>query len=397
MEWKQIANLIRERSFRGLTRTTQTVAIGALLIATFSIFMVVRLRLRGGRISNIYDHRSSSCQFPAIYNFGDSNSDTGAVSAVFGPVLPPNGMTYFHKPSGRYSDGRLIIDFIAERLGLPFLSAYLDSIGTNFRHGANFAASGCTIQPADSLMLNRTFNPLTLDIQLMQFEQFKKRSSDLYLEEKSSDVKDRLPRPEDFTRALYAFDIGQNDLHAGIISMKEEQVKTYIPTIVNEFASALEKLYQGGARTFWIHNTGPIGCLPFFVKNYPPSVENTDQVGCVKSYNELAQEFNKQLQDKVSQLGRQLQETSFVYVDVYSVKYSLISEANKHGFTDPLGQCIAQNGSICTNPLEYISWDGVHYTETANKWVVNRLQDGSVCAPKIPLTKACQTLTDVRQ
>ncbi|KAJ9554496.1 hypothetical protein OSB04_018541 [Centaurea solstitialis] len=408
MAWRQQILTLIQATHRRLTKTTtQSVAIAALIIIAtlFSIFM-----FKGGSrrtiiiISNTssssnHHQSSSSCQFPAIYNFGDSNSDTGAVSAVFGQFRSPNGMTYFGRASGRYSDGRLMVDFIAERLSLPYLSAYLDSIGTNFRHGANFAASGCTIQPADSLMLNRTFNPLTLDVQLSQFEQFKKRSSDLYLEgsEKSSDIKHRLPRPEDFTRALYTFDIGQNDLHAGIISMEEEQVKTYIPTLINEFASAVEKLYQGGARNFWIHNTGPIGCLPFFVKNYPPSADNRDQVGCVKSYNEIAREFNKQLQDMVSKMGTQLQETSFVYVDVYSVKYSLISEANKHGFIDPLGQCMAQNRSVCLNPLQYISWDGVHYTEAANKWIVSRLQDGSVCEPKIPLTEACQTLTNFRQ
>lgn len=54
----------------------------------------------------------SSCNFPAIFNFGDSNSDTGGISAAFGQAPPPNGLTYFHTPSGRYSDGRLIIDFI---------------------------------------------------------------------------------------------------------------------------------------------------------------------------------------------------------------------------------------------------------------------------------------------
>ncbi|KAL7589880.1 hypothetical protein Lser_V15G41094 [Lactuca serriola] len=380
MDWRRrLANLSRGVSW--------IVAIGSLLVGTFSILMMVRR----GRISNLYDAQSSSCQFPAIYNFGDSNSDTGAVSAVFGRVHPPFGMTYFHKPSGRYSDGRLIIDFLAERLGLPYLSAYLDSIGTNFQHGANFAASGSTIQPADALMLNRTFNPLTLNVQLSQFEQFKDRSTDLYRE--GSDSKDGFPRPEDYKRALYIFDIGQNDLHAGITSMKEEQVKTYIPTIINEFVSVVEKLYQQGARTFWIHNTGPIGCLPFFVKNYPPTPENTDQIGCVRSYNNVAQEFNKNLKDKVSQLQKQLQDTSFVYVDMYSVKYSLISQANKHGFTDPLGQCIGQDGDFsrgCANPLEYISWDGVHYTEAGNKWIANRLQDGSFSAPKLPLMKACE-------
>ncbi|KAL7589154.1 hypothetical protein Lser_V15G41092 [Lactuca serriola] len=369
------------------------VARRSLLVCIFSISMLVR----GGRISNLYEDQSSSCQFPAIFNFGDSNSDTGSVSAVFGPFRLPYGMAYFHKPSGRLSDGRLIIDFIAERLGLPYLSAYLDSIGTNFKHGANFAASGCTIQPADALMLNRTFNPLTLDVQLSQFQQFKERSSDLYHQGsvKSLDITDRFPRPEDYKRALYTFDIGQNDLHAGIKSMKEEQVKTYIPTIINEFVSVVEKLYQQGARTFWIHNTGPIGCLPFFVKNYPPTPENTDQIGCVKSYNNVAQEFNKNLKDKVSQLQKQLQDTLLVYVDIYSIKYYLISEATTYGFKDPLGQCLGQDGNFsraCENPLEYINWDGIHYTEAANKWIANRLQDGSFSAPNLPLKKSCQAI-----
>ncbi|KAK8937623.1 Alpha-L-fucosidase 3 [Platanthera guangdongensis] len=53
-----------------------------------------------------------SCEFSAVFNFGDSNSDTGGLSATFGPAPPPNGETFFGRPSGRYSDGRLIIDFI---------------------------------------------------------------------------------------------------------------------------------------------------------------------------------------------------------------------------------------------------------------------------------------------
>ena len=82
---------------------------------------------------------------------------------------------------------------------------------------------------------------------------------------------------------------------------------------------------------FWIHNTGPIGCLPFFVINYPPQPGNADQTGCIKSHNEVAQEFNKQLKDRVSQLRTQFHEAVLIYVDIYSAKYTLISEANKHG------------------------------------------------------------------
>lgn len=59
----------------------------------------------------------------------------------------------------------------------------------------------------------------------------------------SSEIKDRLPRYEDYSQALYTFDIGQNDLHAGIIYMKEDQAKTYIPTMISEFTSVVEVIH----------------------------------------------------------------------------------------------------------------------------------------------------------
>jgi hypothetical protein len=83
----------------GLKKSVEAVAVGVVLVSVF-------LGLRPQKI------QSSGCHFPAIYNFGDSNSDTGALSAVFYRVPSPSGNTFFGKPSGRLSDGRLIIDFI---------------------------------------------------------------------------------------------------------------------------------------------------------------------------------------------------------------------------------------------------------------------------------------------
>lgn len=60
------------------------------------------------------DGGTRGCKFPAIYNFGDSNSDTGALSAALSEVQPPNGESFFGSPSGRYCDGRLLIDFIGK-------------------------------------------------------------------------------------------------------------------------------------------------------------------------------------------------------------------------------------------------------------------------------------------
>jgi hypothetical protein len=47
-----------------------------------------------------------------VFNFGDSNSDTGGFWAAFPAQPPPFGVTYFGRPTGRASDGRLVIDFI---------------------------------------------------------------------------------------------------------------------------------------------------------------------------------------------------------------------------------------------------------------------------------------------
>ncbi|XVF02572.1 hypothetical protein REPUB_Repub04eG0186200 [Reevesia pubescens] len=380
------------------TKSVMAVAIGMVLVAS----------LLGS---------SCGCHFPAIYTLGDSNSDTGSVSATFGRVPPPYGETFFGRPSGRYSDGRLIIDFIALELKLPFLSAYLDAIESDFRHGANFAASGSTIQPANGELFEAGFNPLSLDIQLLQFEQLKERTNELY----DKDFTERLPRPEEFSKALYILDCGQNDLNYGLRTTTEEQVKASIPNIIRQFAAAIEvllmllltcivfrELYQEGARIFWIFNTGPIGCLPVFVINFPPKPENADQTGCIKSYNEVAQEFNKQLKEKIFQLRAQLLGARLTYVDIYSAKHSLISEANKYGFVGPFINCCGHFGDYhvecgkttrvngteifggsCSDPSKHISWDGIHYTEAANYRVANRILDGSLSDPPVLITKAC--------
>ena len=53
-----------------------------------------------------------NCKFPAIFNLGDSNSDTGGYAAAFSQPPWPYGRTFFRMPAGRFSDGRLMIDFI---------------------------------------------------------------------------------------------------------------------------------------------------------------------------------------------------------------------------------------------------------------------------------------------
>ncbi|WOL16419.1 GDSL esterase/lipase [Canna indica] len=107
-----------------------------------------------------------------VFNFGDSNSDTGGYAAALGSLLwQPEGRVFFHRPSGRVCDGRLVIDFLRESLNASYLSPYMESLGANFSGGANFAVSGASTHPPNV--------PFSLAIQVRQFLRFKSRSLDL--------------------------------------------------------------------------------------------------------------------------------------------------------------------------------------------------------------------------
>lgn len=77
------------------------------------------------------------------------------------------------------------------------------------------------------------------------FDWLKALVVNFWLSGRSSYVESSLPRPEDFSKALYTLDIGQNDLHGGFSSMTEKQVLALIPNIINQVAQAVEvtKIY----------------------------------------------------------------------------------------------------------------------------------------------------------
>ena len=93
-----------------MATATATAATGAARTAAL-LLLALALAL-APRASGAAGAGGGDCHFPAIFNFGDSNSDTGGLSSLFGAAPPPNGRTFFGMPAGRYCDGRLVIDFI---------------------------------------------------------------------------------------------------------------------------------------------------------------------------------------------------------------------------------------------------------------------------------------------
>lgn len=78
------------------------------------IFIVFSICIACGFFGNIVSN-ANPLSYEAIFNFGDSISDTGNAAKFYhqpAVASSPYGSTYFKGPSGRMSNGRLIIDFI---------------------------------------------------------------------------------------------------------------------------------------------------------------------------------------------------------------------------------------------------------------------------------------------
>ncbi|KAK3014552.1 hypothetical protein RJ639_010166 [Escallonia herrerae] len=339
--------------------------------------------------------------YPAVFSFGDSNSDTGGLIAGLGESLgPPNGQTYFKKPSGRFCDGRLIIDFLLDAMDMPFLNAYLEAIGApSFKRGCNFAAAGSTILPATA----SSISPFSFGIQVAQFFRFKDRVLDL--QAKSKKLNKYIPDDEYFAKGLYMFDIGQNDIAGAFYSKTFDQILASIPTILLEFESGIEKLYDQGARYFWIHNAGPLGCLPQNVAKFGTDPSKLDALGCVSAHNQASKLLNLQLHALCTKLQGQYLDANITYVDIFTVKSNLISNYSRYGFEQPImtccgyggpplnydsriacGQTKILNGSsvtakACNDSTEYVNWDGIHYTEAANQYVSSQILTGKYSDP----------------
>ncbi|KAL0908172.1 hypothetical protein M5K25_022647 [Dendrobium thyrsiflorum] len=218
-----------------------------------------------------------------------------------------------------------------------------------------------------------------------------------------------MPKKEYFNQSLYTIDIGQNDITAGLGFRKTSD--KFIPQTLAVFSGEVKRIYNLGARYFWIHNTGPLGCLAYaLVRRNLTAAGELDKAGCSVFYNKVAQQFNKKLNETLVELRKELPRAVITYVDIYSAKYSLFLKPAKYGFKDPLRVCCGHgnnkynfdpnvlcggkatvNGSVvvlgrsCREPSKKVVWDGVHYTDAANKVVFDLISTGKISFKMKPL------------
>uniref|UniRef100_A0A0D9XJB6 GDSL esterase/lipase n=1 Tax=Leersia perrieri TaxID=77586 RepID=A0A0D9XJB6_9ORYZ len=342
-------------------------------------------------------------RFSRVFSFGDSLTDTGnLVRLPAARDVPerrlPYGQTYFHRATGRASDGRLAIDFIAEALELPHLTPYLagESAG-DFRHGANFAVGGATANDAGFFERRglKSSVPVSLATEMAWFKELLQHLASSSAQEQREITASSL---------FVVGEMGGNDyLIAFFQNRTLDEAKTFVPGITDAIRSFLTELIGLGAKTILVQGMLPIGCEPRILelfKNSHVAGDYDDETGCLKSINELAEQHNRELTGVLDELRLAHTGTAIIYADFYRAVTDIAASPRKHGFGgEPLLACCGGGGgpynvkltarcggegtAVCGDPWEYVSWDGIHYTEAANRVIARGIMEGQYTTPLI--------------
>ncbi|XP_023640959.1 GDSL esterase/lipase At2g27360 [Capsella rubella] len=337
--------------------------------------------------------------FKSIISFGDSITDTGNLLGLSKPndlpesAFPPYGETFFHHPSGRFSDGRLIIDFIAEFLGIPHVPPFYGSENGNFEKGVNFAVGGATALEC-SILEEKGIHCSQSNISLgTQIKSFKEVLPNLC--GSSSDCENMIGNA-----LILMGEIGGNDYNYPLFERKAiKEVEELVPLVITTISSAISELVNMGARTFLVPGNFPLGCSVAYLTTYQTSnkEEYNPLTGCLTWLNKFSEYHNEQLQDELIRLRKLYPHVNIIYGDYYNTLLRLMQEPSEFGLMErPLPACCGLGGpynftfsvkcgskgvEYCSDPSKYVNWDGIHMTEAAYKWISEGILKGPYAIP----------------
>ncbi|KAG2303822.1 hypothetical protein Bca52824_032473 [Brassica carinata] len=358
-------------------------------------------------LTTIVNSETQCRLFKSIISFGDSIADTGNLLGLSDPnhlphvAFPPYGETFFHHPTGRFSNGRLIIDFIvlfsmvllaAEFLGFPLVPPFYGSQNTNFEKGVNFAVGGATALERSFLEergIHFAYTNVSLGVQLKSF-----KDSLPKLCGSPSDCRDMIEND-----LILMGEIGGNDYnYVFFVGKTIEEVREFVPLVITTISSAIKELIDMGGRTFLVPGEFPMGCSVTYLTLYQTSnKEEYNPSGCLKWLNKFAKYHSDQLQAELNKLRELYPHVSIIYADYYNALLRLFQEPGKFGFIDrPLHACCGFGGPYnftfgrkcgfkgvesCTDPSKYVCWDGVHMTEAAYRLMAEGILKGTYAIP----------------
>eukprot|EP00253_Pinus_taeda_P032190 PITA_32190 len=305
----------------------------------------------------------------AFYMFGDSTVDPGnnnVLKTLAKANFRPYGRDFVdHKPTGRFSNGKLVSDILSGLLGLPdILPAYLDPEfnGSRILTGASFASSAAGLDDSTS----RILNVLTLWQQLKNFRLYKDKLVDLVGTQNATDI---------ISKALFAISMGTDDFtnnyYLDPLTRLRYTVTEYQDHLLGHLSKFIQNIYEEGATIFALIGLPSFGCLPSQI-----TLHNLTGGACVDEFNDVAISFDQKCASLLETLKPTLPGFKMGYVNIYNTFFDILKNPRNYGFEEARRGCCgtglleASIGCnpitvICQDPSKYVFWDSFHPTEHA--------------------------------
>ncbi|XP_004499292.1 GDSL esterase/lipase EXL1-like [Cicer arietinum] len=312
--------------------------------------------------------------FPAVFVFGDSIMDTGNNNNMTTPSrcnYPPYGKDFQGGiPTGRFGNGKVPSDFVAEELGIKeYLPAYLDPNlqPSELATGVNFASGGAGYDPLTS----KLEAAISMSGQLDLFKDYIVKLKRVVGEDKANFI---------LANSLFLVVLGSNDISNTYFLSHLRQVEYDFPTysnlLVNSAINFYKDIHELGARRIGVFNAPPMGCVPF-QRTMAGGIERN----CVQQYNDASTLFNNMLSLGIHSFKERFPSSSIVYLDVYTPLLDIIINHHKYGYkVGDRGCCgtgkievtylCTQLEPTCPNDLDYVFWDSFHPTESVYRKLV---------------------------
>ncbi|KAF3341441.1 GDSL esterase/lipase [Carex littledalei] len=311
---------------------------------------------------------------PSMLVFGDSTVDPGnnnklrtSAKANFSPY----GMNFYGgQPTGRFCDGRLATDILADKLGIAkSIPAFLDKNLTleEARSGVSFASASSGYD--ESTATNSKVLPFSKQIEYL-------RHYKLHLR--------KMVGPSEAEKmlntAIFIVSAGSNDLMKIAIAKQSTNVSipNYKSYLITSMVKYIKDMHRLGGRRFALVGVPPVGCLPIV-----RTLSGADK--CVDALNDLADSFNSQLIAQLGVLKKSLG-VKTAYLDVFTVMREAAKYPEKFGLIESSKGCCGtgmievgescKGQSTCKDPSKYMFWDAVHPTEKMYQIIINNVTMG---------------------
>lgn len=283
-----------------------------------------------------------------MFVFGDSLSDGGnsgiAAYSQAGVVFPD-----FPYAAGKYTNGDTAFEYL--------WNAYnpAQALIPSLAGGTNFAIGGATTG-------HENFNAVNSNVPGVLQPAFEDRSAAWQLGE----FQNYLSVNGAFNPATSLFGVWlfPNDI---FYSFQEGILPGTVPgspgglnVVENGIANIvtlISTLAALGAENFLVPNMADLGIAPEFL--------GTSDAGILSF---ITQQFNLHLADQLNLLSLAFPNIDIIQVDVAGTINQIVANPSAYGFTNVTERCVTVSG-ICSNPDEYLFWDGVHPTTVGHRLI----------------------------